>query len=1131
MNSNDFISLKGVKWGEYPYYYGDTYNEGSIYFATLGCKKAFQYKDFAEGMTSINVSEKANYLSLYNNGGLKEYYGDGLFQKNNNLATSEDFIRNNNAKIAIPTEAELKRLINSSDISCYNGKLLIQPYETNNGVKTYKGDIWIPLLGIVNYKADKVSTTTKYDVRNGSLKQVGIGFHKGIHEKDWTGTPPSGFPFVIVETRYTSNGLSSYEYYKCYEGGYYYSDVFLLTSSIPKDESGNIITNKDTYGKTFARVLRIEIEADVLPDDESTPEYGDVEFLSFKVKVNSKNEQLIYFENIKCCDGTTAEYKDRGFMVLPIRYDGNISVETNGGLLINENNFFNYNQDADKTSKPYFLIAPFGIPQITNGNYNYVFERGLIGTHPISTLFSLPNGFNSSIIDFKSYNYIDDKIKVYSNTNKSYWIISNSECLYIKKTSTNTYNLIFDDRPLFGSSNNATILDIYTNIDYQEEYTVSSDRFVLPSIYKPFYIKRIYSIDRFNDIESSDYNCSVYTSVYNGIGLFAHKGESTSGSTSGGTYVSTVSNEPSTVGIENVVGGAGGFINSNLLPNLPDVNVKAESMGCGSTAITSFIPNNLKTKLNSYFNYDVTFSESFEVFYEAEKYNDIYVVGYTDDKVELSTSDKTYKIELFGDYPLPIYRKRPLILSDYNNSVFDFLDSYAYSITSGGTLERTYVSTVEFFKSVEEPKTKMSFNKNKSGGIMSGSIGVGFAEIDITTEEKFGNFFGTYYGYTITDVCFATQPNSFGNPVFKNYISEGRENGIRYYLVNYAFYSNYINNVYRQYEGYVYDFIRYNDEYYKNREYYDLNPHVVDFKDSDTWYSTTDISYEKEESAMLFGLYPSNTGLNLSDDMVTISTGLIDGKDTWSVYVNKDSAILYNIVSSIKYVNSIDFNLQYKVSFWILNSDAATIRVRVKLGDYKDIASFSSSEDEANGKAPYRIFIIKPNEKRYVEFVGYPFKEADIQLWVRPEYINVNTNEYYRVSFRISQVNIETITYILPFFDMIPALKNTKGYVYSDDREPNFNAPMAIELYADSDSVDFIRQESNTEVDTTTFLIGVYNKLTKLDGPCCAVDSSLKNYGSINNRYFEQIKNGSEILPQNNDRTIIYCYGVTHGWR
>ena len=238
-----------------------------------------------------------------------------------------------------------------------------------------------------------------------------------------------------------------------------------------------------------------------------------------------------------------------------------------------------------------------------------------------------------------------------------------------------------------------------------------------------------------------------------------------------------------------------------------------------------------------------------------------------------------------------------------------------------------------------------------------------------------------------------------------------------------------------------------------------------------------------------------------------------------------------NKSKSIKNFSLNIFLIEFKSKLPLANSDAATIRVRVKLGDYKDIASFSSSEDEANGKAPYRIFIIKPNEKRYVEFVGYPFKEADIQLWVRPEYINVNTNEYYRVAFRITQVNIETITYILPFFDMIPALKNTKGYVYSDNREPNFNAPMAIELYADSDSVDFIKQESNTEVDTTTFLIGVYNKLTKLDGPCCAVDASLKNYGSINNRYFEQIKNGSEILPQNNDRTIIYCYGVTHGWR
>ena len=63
-------------------------------------------------------------------------------------------------------------------------------------------------------------------------------------------------------------------------------------------------------------------------------------------------------EELKFLESNTAfkRHKDRGFMVLPIRYDGNISVETNGGLLINGNNFFNYNQDADKTSKPYFLI-------------------------------------------------------------------------------------------------------------------------------------------------------------------------------------------------------------------------------------------------------------------------------------------------------------------------------------------------------------------------------------------------------------------------------------------------------------------------------------------------------------------------------------------------------------------------------------------------------------------------------------------------------------------------------------------------------------------------------------------------------------------------------------------------------
>ena len=1095
MNTNDFISLNGVKWGKHPYYINtdnNTYDEGLIYFATFGCKKAFQYKDFAEGMTSIDVNKKSDYLSLYNNGGLKEYYGDGLFQKNNNLATSEDFIRNKNTKIAIPTEEELINLINNSDIYCTKTELIIHPYVKNdNDEKRYTDEITIPLLGVVDYIADNTATTTKYNVRNGSLKQVGFGFHKGVHENDLTDELLSEFPFVIVETRYTSNGLSSYKYYKCYQSGYTYSDVFLLTSNIPKDEdTKNMLTGKNKNGETFARVLRIEIEAKTLADDPSTPEVGDVEFLTFEIKENSKKEQLIYFDNIRCCDGTSAEIKDRGFMVLPIKYDDYISVETNGGLLLNEEEFSSYNQETGGTES-HFVIEPFGIPAITNGNYDYDHDfKNPIGAYPISTSFFLPNGSEISIKDFKSYSYIDDdKIKVVSDTNKSYWIVSNNECLYIKETSANTYNLIFDDRPLFfkwtkSGITHTTTLYIDTNIDYQGQYTVSSDRFVLPSIYKPFYIKRIYSIDRFGDEELDEYYYGVYTSVYNGIGLFAHKGERSS---------------------------------------------------------DAIFTSALKRKLNSYFNNDDTFSKNFEGFYEEGKYDDIYVVGYTNDKIVLSTSEEDKNgIEIFGNYPLPIYRKRPLILSDYNNSVFDFLDNFpsGYSYGNSNRLLRTFVSTNEYFKSVEEPKTKMPFNKNKMGGIMSGSTEVNFGGIDIGTTKKIAKLFGkgnvSFINGIIGVDSSDTGDSSTKNENLAKYISNGRKNGIRYYLVNHAFYCNYINyaypNMINTIDEYFSNFIKYNDEYYKNREYYDLNPHLVDFRDSDKWYVTTDtVRIAATNEYLEFYLVPENDGLKVDSEYDVE----INGKDTLLLKVNKNSINYYNVVSDIKEIEYTE--LRYRASFWILNSDYATIRVRVNLGDYKNIEDFSSFEDETIGNTPYRIFIIKPGEKRYLEFIGYPFNGGSVKVWIGPEYKNAD-NEYYQIKFSITTVTFGEVEHILPFFDMIPALKNTNGYVYSDKRTPNVNAPMAIELYTYSgNTVEFVRQSAITEEGLEpTFLIGVYSNLTKLNGPCRVADETLDEYSGYtesDNIYCNQIQNGTEILPQNNNITIIYCYGYTRGFR
>lgn len=1105
MNINDFINVKGVEWGRYPYYDGYTYNEGSIYFATFGCEKGFQYKDFAEGMTSINVSEKTNYLSIYNNGGLKEYYGEGLFKVKNNLASVDDFIRNKNNKIAIPTEEELRRLINTSDIYCYNGQLHIQPYEMIDGVKTFKGDISIPFLGVVDYIADKASTPTKYDVRNGSLKQVGLGFHTTIYEWNWTGEPPSGFPFVITGTTTSSApdgfGEQTYTVYNCYEDGYYYSDVFLLTSTIPKDENGNIITNEDANGKTFARVLHIEIEAKTKADDPSTPEVGDVEFLSFEIKTIKKEngavERRIYFENIICCQRYEYNYKDRGFMVLPIKYDGNINVNINGELLINDHTLNGYNQKFNDSTVPYFTILPFGIPEIINAKYNHTFTRALSnGKTSIGTEMHIKEGVTDALRTFKNYDYLDGssiKIKSLNSTDTSYWIVSNNEYLYISKDNNSTYSLIFEDRSLFGEGKTA-VIDITVNIGYTEKHIVPDENFVLPSIYKPFYVKKLYTIEpyyaEYSTGYANKYYFGVHTNVYNGIGLFAYKG--------------IVEEEESDIPVVTDLSD----VFDDVLTNVPMYGNGTSNNGNTSEEL----PMDLTSILYKYFDGNPSFANAFVEFYGTYKYNDTYAIGVTEDS--LNMLDNYDEVAIGNPFtPLPIFRHKPLILSDYGDSVFDFLDYIPVDAESKSLKNLSKVKISDNFITVKEPNTKFYFNK----------------EIHTEREIDFGNLFGKIFISECNPNTPANTPSCVVDfetvsAIFQN----GKKHGIRYYMVNQAFYENYIINSLSEYSKS--EFINYTDEYCNNREYYDLNPHKVDFKYSDTWNSHAEGYSSITEAKMTFSLYPYDTNLTLTSQFVPTVVGTIEKQNTWSVYVDKDCTKMYNIISGLLPLNEQDPYNVYKVSFWVQNSDAATIRIRVKLGTKRGVEGWFSTEAENNGTAPYKYVIIKPNEKRYVEFYGYPFKDADIQLWIRPEYKNTNTNSYYRISFRITQIYVENFVTYLPFFDMIPALKNTHGYVYSgkdengNDGLPNLNAPIAIEMYAANKMINFkptqICDSGIQGLDALVdymplYLIGAYTPLTRLDGDCTDEDSD----------YVRHIKYGTEILPQTNSISVILNYG------
>ncbi len=1032
MNSSDFINVNGLKWGVYPYYDGAIYSEQSVLFGTFGAKTGIQYGSFENGWTASAEDIKADLLSIYNNGGLKEYYGDNIFQKNDALVSNDDFIRRKNNRCAIPTEEELKQLINVSDITCSisNNKAILQivPHEFRDGERVPVGQITIPMIGYLSYVADRHNNPTQYTFKSDGKKTFGPN------------------------------------------NEYVYTDVYLMTSTISKKES-------ERPGETYARVLHILIKAS-WEDDESTPE-EDIEFITFEVNGEPK------FEDMICNEGDTSTYKDHGFMVLPIRYDNDVNVKLSGNLLVNEHTLAGYNQEYDKYTNPCFTIEPFGIPEIINGYYDFTFNRKLSdGNSIISTEMIIKEGVADTLRLFKEYEYIgDNKIKVKSvNSNdNSYWIVSNNDCLYIEETSGDKI-LIFDDRSLFGDKNNTTTLEIIVNISYTEKHEIPEDNFVLPSIYKPFYTKKIYTIEPYYDENDKTYTYFLgsNTSVYNGIGLFACKGiQETEDSVS--PYID---------------------ISDEIINNIEDEEEE--------------LPSDLRVKLYKYFDNNPSFADEFEYFYNFVKHNDLYAIGVFDDKLEIidkSTGKMVVGVENpFA--PLPIFRSKPLILSTYNESVFDYVDFIP--VMTDNTFNG--LSTVRIdnkFITVKEPNTKFFFNKEEQYQ----------AVLD----------FGDLFDKINLPLCNATTPeNGFSSCVtdFENVesiIKEGRKRGIRYYIVNDAFYTNYMfANTYNTSKT---SFLTYTDEYYKNREYYDLNPHKPDFKYSETWNNhAQEDGYVFTGATMVFYIDPQDTGLILTQNKMTLLTALIERQDTWSAYVDKECSKLYNLKTYLYSKDDIDpYNL-YKVSFWIQNTDVCTLRLRVKLGNKMGVLGFTTEAEENSGKASYEFFIINPNEKRHIVVQGYAFKDSDIEIWIRPEYKNQETNLYYRSSFRITRAIIETVSSYVPFFDMIPALKNTKGYVYSakdsngNDGLPNYNAPIAMELYLDGTLLRFNPEntcdDTNPNIDVLSnygnlYLIGAYTPLTKLAGECT----------NENSDYVRHIKYGTELLPQTNSVSVIFNYG------
>lgn len=1057
MDAYNYITHYGIQWGAYPYYQGNKYDKLGVYFVSFGGNKGIPYGAVKENFSFSSV-DSYTYLSMFRNGGLKEYYINGLFEKKDSLVYQDDFIRNTEPIFAIPTEKELQKLLDFSDMHVTIGSksqmfLIIQPYEMKDGVKRIVGDIYIPLLGCVNYNGDNYNADniTKYTASNSEIKYLGYGDVVDI-QKDQN--PPDGYTYY--EDKGTYNRY--YQYYHTY------SDIFLLTSDIPKDDNGEILKQPDENGDTYARVLKITLEPETIyfdsdADDDTKKE--DIEFITFKIT-------RCDFENHICGWGNSYT-KDTAYMVLPIRYDGNINVNIKGELLINNHAFSTFNQNANTEDIPYVKILPFGIPEIIKGEYNYTFLKNISDEeNELSTYFNFPNGTTDGMSYFRTIEYLDTTRVKITDTDKgdTYWILSNNDCLYFYSIGSQKH-MVFDCRSFFSSSDKSTTINININFNYNNPYTIPDTSFVLPSIYKPFYIKRLYCIEPYYYEYDGGYQCmysfASHTNVYNGIGLFAHKGNTESNS-------------------------------------------------------------ELKKILDSYFGGDNTFSKEYLYFYDTFKTEDMYAIGILNDTLELRNSeDKTITSILS---PLPIFRNKPLILSDYNDSVYDFFE-YIIHDEYKSNKNQTNIYVGNEFTSVMEPYTKLRFNEER---------------IKVDYRLDFGDLFNKIRFASCSPRTQESYPKCINNfdSVVKILNNESSfQKGIRYYFVNQAFYDNYIINWAIQES--TSEFMVYKQEYYNNREYYDLNPHKVDFKHNHIWDSSLGSGKEYESNMGNFSGYPEELNALIKSTFVTVSTGniVVDGRpiDTYYVAASASPKELYYAYLptyiSDEDVEEVNFSQYYSMSFWIQNTDTSTISIRATLANRVGVNGFSTQEEEDSGLAPYETIVIGTNEKRYVTIQGYPFSgSSSIDLFVRPKYKNVSTNEYYKIVFKISQVKLTEVKNYIPFFDMIPSLRNTKGYEYSDgDDFPNHKAPIALELYLSKDKKMLLfnpNQDCSTGSDTLDYisnykplyLIGASTPLTKLEGACTDPDSA----------YVKHIKYNTELLPQMDSTSIIYSYGMVEDY-
>jgi hypothetical protein len=223
------------------------------------------------------------------------------------------------------------------------------------------------------------------------------------------------------------------------------------------------------------------------------------------------SDQLVSITWSNPITGFTSEMhtskRENFYMVLPLHRDLDFAYTFDGKITINNEFLDSYDQELNTTSIPYFMIGN-NKPLIENGLFNTtinpnitnaLFEAEYKVRNNANGGLKLNNSItlNNNTITFDCGSLIFEKINDETD---------NIPSVFIKKNN----KLYFNIRELYSvnayTSNH--VLNFNFNYVFEPDYT----GLVLPSIYKPFYVNQILSVD-------DKLQLQMDRTVYNGIGI------------------------------------------------------------------------------------------------------------------------------------------------------------------------------------------------------------------------------------------------------------------------------------------------------------------------------------------------------------------------------------------------------------------------------------------------------------------------------------------------------------------------------------------------------------------------------------------------------------------------------------